>query len=56
MVHHVTFVKKRAESFFGRESLIRSAMATIAATDGKITVLHGVSGAGKTSLCMIPWI
>lgn len=46
MVHHALFVKKRTESFVGREALIRRVMANIADQTERITVIHGVSGAG----------
>jgi len=48
MVHHASLVKKRNESFFGREKLMRAVMANIADKTGKITVIHGLSGTGNS--------
>ena len=50
MVHQASFVRKRTESFMGREALLRTTMANIAATNAKITVIHGISGAGDFSV------
>ena len=50
MCHHAAFVWKRAESFVGREGLLRCTMANIAAWNGKIVVVHGDSGSGA-ALC-----
>ena len=47
MAHHAAFVWKRASSFVGREDLLRSIMANIAAGNNRIVVIHGVSGAGS---------
>eukprot|EP00210_Caulerpa_lentillifera_P004983 g4757.t1 len=49
-IHHAAFVQKRSKSFVGREELIFNVMVTINSSKSKITVLHGVSGAGKTSV------
>lgn len=52
MVHHALFAKTRSDTFVGREALLRTLMANIAATDEKITLLHGVSGSGPYCLTL----
>ena len=53
LVSTATFVHRRAHSFLGRQELLRVAMRLTAPNgtgEGRVKVMHGHSGMGKTSL------
>ena len=50
VIAHAAFASRRAKSFLGRNALMEAAHKLAAPTHGRIKVLHGISGSGKTSL------